>query len=189
VFGPQTREMAHAVDTSRLGDSARAWLRRRPGLEALISPRSTLTLFEGRLNGRSHLLAVVGNRLRAVSSWELGSLPNRRPIVVIKESHRRAMNRRLRPASRSRCFLSAAPTLTSRRRSGNRQETQTRFDPECNSLGTRVERGLVTTEENSRRARDYRPRRSRSAAVRSQGVPRGSPSFGRCSLWPLGTPR
>src|SRR6516165_4948498 len=48
--------------------------------------------------------AVVGNRLRA--EWELGtSLPNRRPIVVIKESHRRAMNRRLRPASRLRCVF------------------------------------------------------------------------------------
>jgi hypothetical protein len=68
--------------------------------------RSTLTLLESRMNGRVTGWAVVGNRLRAVPSWELGtSLPNRRPIVVIKESRRRAMNRRLRPASRSRCVF------------------------------------------------------------------------------------
>ena len=145
--------------------------------------------------------AVVGNRLRAVPSWEIGtSLANRRPIVVIKESPRRAMNRRLRPASRWRCvFLSAAPMLTLAAVIGNlvvqagaAEFARAQHRPastQSATLGKRVKRGLVTTEENSRRAREYRPARSRSAAVRSQGVLRGSPSFGRCSLWLLGTPR
>ena len=56
VFGPQTREMTHAVDTGRLGDSGASLAPATPGLEPLISARSTLTLLESRMNSRSHLL-------------------------------------------------------------------------------------------------------------------------------------